>query len=420
MKSDFGEPSEFHLMWSAYSTMESRLQSKVEGGDETSPAQGEEGFASAPSPKEAKTVHPPLENVAVTPPSVNAGSSKAETPPIQGEETIAKDAIVKEADGWKEAMVKEIDGGKETEVMDKTDPARDLQKGDRAQRLSSGAPPTITHQAVEAKHPSEAAALDAEKGLEPEWTQAPQGKGSELPDASNGRDNPSNASGGFGGQRRNGQPAVVPGQEVESITGSTRRNSVPVDPQLENSTTNSKTGITTTGTTETAADGIPMMFSAPGAQVVAAAETESIWVPNTEPEIFTEQVGQVVRLAIRNGRQEINIRLRPPEWGTLNIRIRTEGNRVDLTVQSDHSRVIQLLQDGRQGLEKALQQSGFELGHFLVGSGEERTAFDRAFQGPVPGEERAADVSATETAEPAETLTGIERRLPGGRINLLV
>ena len=132
-----------------------------------------------------------------------------------------------------------------------------------------------------------------------------------------------------------------------------------------------------------------------------------------------EVPARIVRTAEAGGRQ-LQIRLQPAELGRLDIRLDFDGEQgVRVHIRADNEPALELLQRQGHTLERALQQSGFELGRDAIrydldpsggrsARGGDASAGDgdghRAGRGQGDGEpghgERAADDAGADAANP--------------------
>lgn len=124
------------------------------------------------------------------------------------------------------------------------------------------------------------------------------------------------------------------------------------------------------------ADRVSASPAAPVNDVLAAVSTAAKAATQTTVEPakadFREQIIQQVTNQIKEMMdaklpRQITIRLDPPELGTLNLTVRTVGQRVEATIVAGNADVKALIDGNRAQLVKALENHGLELGSMFVG-----------------------------------------------------
>ena len=102
-----------------------------------------------------------------------------------------------------------------------------------------------------------------------------------------------------------------------------------------------------------ALEGIRTTGRALGAELAARAQHHIPTVP--------EQISIRIRQAATAGESEIRLQLQPKELGRIDVRIDvSEGGRVSAHVVADRADTLELLLRDQRGLERALQQAGFD------------------------------------------------------------
>ncbi|MDW8061025.1 MAG: flagellar hook-length control protein FliK [Thermomicrobium sp.] len=97
-------------------------------------------------------------------------------------------------------------------------------------------------------------------------------------------------------------------------------------------------------------------------QTVATSATAGGRDRPVAPEVVAGAVVQVreqVVRALERGARTIRVRLEPPDLGTVDIRVRELGGRLEVTLAASRPEVQQALEAGREGLRTTLAASGF-------------------------------------------------------------
>ncbi len=106
-------------------------------------------------------------------------------------------------------------------------------------------------------------------------------------------------------------------------------------------------------------------------QVQKVAPTNSM--PEIDQASLMRQVTEGVRNVVKAGHQEIQLRLDPPSWGRIEVRIGMHNNEVHVTMMAENAAVKDNLDRGVQGLRQSLAEQGLNLGSLNVGVGGEKT-----------------------------------------------
>lgn len=112
---------------------------------------------------------------------------------------------------------------------------------------------------------------------------------------------------------------------------------------------------------------------APVAQPSVTASPHS-----TSPDrVAPERVPERLRSAIESGKQEVRIKLDPPELGGLDVRIAIEGGEVRVVVRAEHADAAALFQQSLGELRHQLAESGLRLADAEVSTGGEERERER-------------------------------------------
>ena len=84
------------------------------------------------------------------------------------------------------------------------------------------------------------------------------------------------------------------------------------------------------------------------------------------PGALIPQVAAHLRRLFRSGKQEMRIRLNPPELGAMRIRIRVMNNGVKATLMVDQAQAHAVLEDNMSALSRALQEQGLKVDSLSV------------------------------------------------------
>ncbi|GEM_PF-4123320 len=83
------------------------------------------------------------------------------------------------------------------------------------------------------------------------------------------------------------------------------------------------------------------------------------------------QFREALQASVQERRNTVEMRLDPPEWGTLHVRLQIQRNEVQLTVVAEHQFVKEALDRGLAQLRQSLTDQGLQLGHLQVSVGQQ-------------------------------------------------
>ncbi len=128
---------------------------------------------------------------------------------------------------------------------------------------------------------------------------------------------------------------------------------------------------------------------------------DTLPVPPQHPQ-WGQQVGERIHWMVGQGLQQADVRLNPPELGSLEIRIQVQGEQANVQFSSPHASVREALDAAMPRLREMLEQSGLNLGNASVssqsGGQQQATAGDSSEAGMAvekAGEESQETVSIT-------------------------
>lgn len=116
---------------------------------------------------------------------------------------------------------------------------------------------------------------------------------------------------------------------------------------------------------------------------------------------FDQAVGQRLMLMINSGGQDARLRVYPETLGSIDIRLKLDGEEARLTLVSPHASVRDALELAVPRLRELLTDAGVGLAQVDVGAGDPQTAGESGFgrRAETPGSS-AADPGSADAAEP--------------------
>lgn len=130
---------------------------------------------------------------------------------------------------------------------------------------------------------------------------------------------------------------------------------------------------------------------------------------SAEQPAFDQAVGQRLMFMIRSGGQDAQLRVHPETLGSIDIRLRLDGEEASLSLASPHASVRDALELAVPRLRELLTEAGVGLTQVNVGAGDPQTAGGSG-SGPRSG-------AATDAAAGAEAADDAEPLVPGRRIS---
>jgi flagellar hook-length control protein FliK len=137
-----------------------------------------------------------------------------------------------------------------------------------------------------------------------------------------------------------------------------------------------------------------------GAAVSGVHQVVPARVERVSENVAVTQVQEQLARVLEHGVQQVRVRLEPPDLGTVDIRIRAIGGRLEVTLAASRPEVQRALEAGREGLRATLAASGFSVqrvevqpmqavsGQTLLGGGQMGMGWSGGQQG-LPGEQGA-------------------------------
>ncbi|MCC5863189.1 MAG: flagellar hook-length control protein FliK [Gammaproteobacteria bacterium] len=89
---------------------------------------------------------------------------------------------------------------------------------------------------------------------------------------------------------------------------------------------------------------------------------------------FGQGLGQRLIAMVQQGLQQAQLRIHPEHLGPLEVRLRTEGDAVQVTLTSPHASVREALESALPRLRDTLGEHGLSLAQADVGGGEREAA----------------------------------------------
>lgn len=84
-----------------------------------------------------------------------------------------------------------------------------------------------------------------------------------------------------------------------------------------------------------------------------------------------KQVGESLKLLVKEIPNGMKLSLDPPEWGSLTMKVESKNGQVQVTILAEHQFVKDALERSSSALKQSLEDMGLSLGELHVGLGEE-------------------------------------------------
>ena len=163
-------------------------------------------------------------------------------------------------------------------------------------------------------------------------------------------------------------------------------------------------GQTTQGTTPVAPGSGP---SETNGNAQTSATSESGPTSKSAPPPVPDQVLKTLRAAITNGEKEIQLRLDPPELGSLRLGLVMDGDQLQVTVQASSELSRKALEEALPDLRRLLEGDGVQVGEFVIqyedtDEGSEAEDWDEGDYGAdLPGAEELTEAEPSPETERA-------------------
>ncbi|MDW7982648.1 MAG: flagellar hook-length control protein FliK [Thermomicrobium sp.] len=131
---------------------------------------------------------------------------------------------------------------------------------------------------------------------------------------------------------------------------------------------------------EPQAERVAALLSGPSGSLRMGEAVQRADVPGAAD--LVSQVAESLARGVERGAREVRVRLRPPDLGVVDVRVREIGGRLEVTLAVGHPDVRQALELGREGLRSALAASGFTVQRIDV---QPVTAGGQSSLGTAPG-----------------------------------
>lgn len=86
----------------------------------------------------------------------------------------------------------------------------------------------------------------------------------------------------------------------------------------------------------------------------------------------SKQITETLAASIQSKKNSIEIQLKPPEWGKVQVRIEMKDHEVGLSILSENSAVKEVIQKSMPQLRQDLFESGYQLGNSSVDVGDQQ------------------------------------------------
>ncbi|MBW1697447.1 MAG: flagellar hook-length control protein FliK [Deltaproteobacteria bacterium] len=132
----------------------------------------------------------------------------------------------------------------------------------------------------------------------------------------------------------------------------------------------------------------------PSQRLVTTAQRAPV---RTLPGYVLNQVGRQIMRSVQNGNQQVQLQLKPPHLGRLNLHIEGGGDGIRVSIVTEHQGTQDLLLSNAGELKSVLMEQGIklekidiQLGHFF----DQSTAFERRESNRTPGKrQRRSDAA---------------------------
>jgi flagellar hook-length control protein FliK len=138
-----------------------------------------------------------------------------------------------------------------------------------------------------------------------------------------------------------------------------------------------------------------------------------------------EQIAQKVRTHLREGKWDMNLRLDPPELGSIKLRFSVTGNRLEASIEVEKLNVMQAIERDIPRLKESISSAGIDVGRLDVLFHEGNDGRNRPYLAQQTNHETQnateedTDIETVEKADQETTLTGVNNALDIDRIDYI-